>query len=237
MTCAMSCKVSEFRSLHCDSRWAQSVAKLELTWLQRVVTGRPLFLHYFLRHRQLAKARPDVALMEVWDRGTPPQDAARAKQFTGYGIKQRMLSDLNARFDKLLNTRCAGAGDKEAWASLLLALGARCVFNAPPLTISDATVAASGHHRFDVQEAAPAYVEAFSAETLSCRLREPLAFELAHSLSLRLQTKHSDVWRLLLRLNKYRTNCIATVSSVRGVLRGASLSCCCGLLSCSALHT
>ena len=179
---------------------------------------------------QLGKARPDLALKEVWDRGTPPQDAARARQFTGYGIKQRMLSDLNARFDKLLNTRCAGAGDKEAWASLLLALAARYVFNAPPLIISDAAAAASGHHRFDVQEAGLAHVEATSAHTLSCRLREPLAFELACNLTLRLQLKHADMWRLLLRLNKYKTNCNATVSYRRGVLRGASLSCCCGLL-------
>ena len=252
MTCAMSCKVSEFRSLHCDSRWAQSVAKLELTWLQRVVTGRPLFLHYFLRHRQLAKARPDVALMEVWDRGTPPDDPASVDRYgVDCGVKQLLLSELGVHFYELLKTRRAGAGDKEAWASLLLALAARYVFNTQPLIISDAAVAASGHHRFDVQEAGLAYVEspsaqtlfglahveAPSAQTLSCRLREPLAFELAHSLSLRLQTKHSDVWRLLLRLNKYKTDCKATVSCARGVLRGASLSCCCGLLSCSALHT
>ena len=231
MTCAMSCKVSEFRSLHCDSRWAQSVAKLELTWLQRVVTGRPLFLHYFLRHRQLAKARPDVALMEVWDRGTPPDDPASVDRYgVDCGVKQLLLSELGVHFYELLKTRRAGAGDKEAWASLLLALGARCVFNAPPLTISDATVAASGHHRFDVQEAAPAYVEAFSAETLSCRLREPLAFELAQYQSLRLQPKHSDMWRLLLRLNKHTNNCKATVSSGGGVLGGAVLSCCCCLL-------
>ena len=89
---------------------------------------------------------------------------------------------------------------------------------------------ASGHHRFDVQEAAPAYVEAFSAETLSCRLREPLAFELAQYQSLRLQPKHSDMWRLLLRLNKHTNNCKATVSSGGGVLGGAVLSCCCCLL-------
>ena len=231
MTCAMSCKVSEFRSLHCDSRWAQSVAKLELTWLQRVVTGRPLFLHYFLRHRQLAKARPDVALMEVWDRGTPPDDPASVDRYgVDCGVKQLLLSELGVHFYELLKTRRAGAGDKEAWASLLLALAARYVFNAPPLIISDAAAAASGHHRFDVQEAGLAHVEATSAQTLSCRLREPLAFELACNLTLRLQLKHADMWRLLLRLNKYKTNCNATVSYRRGVLRGASLSCCCGLL-------
>ena len=214
-----------------------------------MVTGRPLFLHCFVSH--LAKAPPDLTLMEVWDRGTPPLDPARPARFTDCGVKQLLLSELSVRFDKLLNTRRAGAGDEEAWASLLLALAARYVFNTQPLIISDAAVAASGHHRFDVQEAGLAYVEspsaqtlfglahveAPSAQTLSCRLREPLAFELAHSLSLRLQTKHSDVWRLLLRLNKYKTDCKATVSCARGVLRGASLSCCCGLLSCSALHT
>ena len=200
-----------------------------------MVTGRPLFLHCFVSH--LAKAPPDLTLMEVWDRGTPPLDPARPARFTDCGVKQLLLSELSVRFDKLLNTRRAGAGDEEAWASLLLALAARYVFNAPPLIISDAAVAASGHHRFDVQEAGLAYVEATSAQTLSCRLREPLAFELAHNLSVRLQPRHSDVWRLLLRLNKYKTDCKATVSCARGVLRGASLSCCCGLLSCSALHT
>ena len=200
-----------------------------------MVTGRPLFLHCFVSH--LAKAPPDLTLMEVWDRGTPPLDPARPARFTDCGVKQLLLSELSVRFDKLLNTRRAGAGDEEAWASLLLALAARYVFNTQPLIISDAAVAASGHHRFDVQEAGLAHVEATSAQTLSCRLREPLAFELACNLTLRLQLKHADMWRLLLRLNKYKTNCNATVSYRRGVLRGASLSCCCGLLSCSALHT
>ena len=187
-----------------------------------------MFLHSFVSH--LAKAPPDLTLLEVWDRGTPPLDPARPARFTDCGVKQLLLSELSVRFDKLLNTRRAGAGDEEAWASLLLALAARYVFNAPPLIISDAAVAASGHHRFDVQEAAPAYVEAFSAETLSCRLREPLAFELAQYQSLRLQPKHSDMWRLLLRLNKHTNNCKATVSSGGGVLGGAVLSCCCCLL-------
>ena len=187
-----------------------------------------MFLHSFVSH--LAKAPPDLTLLEVWDRGTPPLDPARPARFTDCGVKQLLLSELSVRFDKLLNTRRAGAGDEEAWASLLLALAARYVFNAPPLIISDAAVAASGHHRFDVQEAGLAHVEATSAQTLSCRLREPLAFELACNLTLRLQLKHADMWRLLLRLNKYKTNCNATVSYRRGVLRGASLSCCCGLL-------
>ena len=82
--------------------------------------------------------------MEVWDRGTPPLSPACVYRYgVDCGVKQLLLSELGVHFYELLKTRRAGAGDKEAWASLLLALGARCVFNAPPLTISDATVAAA----------------------------------------------------------------------------------------------